>query len=314
MSKIVQGYTATMIKGDFSLYEIKILVKIVERVQEYLGNGCAKNYIGQSICQDGINYNFSLTIRELIPEQSRHYEDVKEALIRLQEKKLTYFDTKKQIWYSSPLAYNCFVEFGTGIARFSASKWVIDTILDFSKGFTRYEFVSAMALSSPYSVRWYMLSSSLSRPLCYDIDFLKEWLGVSDKYKQTGDFLKRCVDPAVKELELQNVNGFSYEKIYKGNKIKSLRLIPRKREAVSTNELAAKVSASVWINPLLMNYLSLHCGFSSRELSAHKDLLHRFTKKPAWQDILMRIVERQRRGRFSKGYIINAIKGEVSNG
>ena len=313
MSKIVQGYTATMIRGDFSLYEIRILIKIVERVQSAIGDGCAKNHVGKMLSPDGINYNFSFQIREIIPEGSKHYEEIKEALRKLQSKKFEYYDSAKNNWYSSPITYNCIVEGGTGIAKFSCSQWVVDTILDFTKGFSRYEFVSAMSLNTAYSARWYMLASSLTRPLTYKIEFLKDWLGVGDKYKQTGDFLKRCVDPAAEELRQQGVNGFSYEKVYEGKAIKAIKLIPRKRESISQNELAAKVSVNVWINPLLMNYLSLQCGFSSRELSAHKDLLHRFTKLAYWQDALMRIVERQRRGRYSKGYIINAIKGEVSN-
>ena len=64
--------------------------------------------------------------------------------------------------------------------------------------------------------------------------------------------------------------------------------------------------------PLIMTqYLSMTCGFSSRELSANKETLGAFAKKQDWQVTLSRIAGFARAKENPKKYIIGAMKKEL---
>ena len=61
----------------------------------------------------------------------------------------------------------------------------------------------------------------------------------------------------------------------------------------------------------MIQYLSMSCGFSNRELSANKEVLGEFAKQESWQEILARIVKFARAQETPKRYIIGAMKKEV---
>ena len=168
-----------------------------------------------------------------------------------------------------------------------------------------------MSLKTSNAVRMYMLTCSMTRPISYSVEFLKEVLGVPGMYTQTRDFIKRCIEPAAKELEDAGVNGFSFSPEYDGRKVAKILLRPVTRAKKSRKELTAMAGLSAWCPPAMKNYLMMSCGFTSRELSANKTTLFEFSKLQGWQDVLLMIIERQRRKRKSKGYIIAAMKLEI---
>lgn len=309
---IIQSYYTSILRARLSLYEVRILIKIVERVQSCLHHEAARNYVGEKICSDKINYNFALTIRELLPEGSHHYEDVRQACDSLSDKDIFWTSSDGKQWRKAPLIYNVRYDEGSGVVMFSASAWIIDTILDFTLGFSKYDLASALSLSSANAVRMYMLTCSMSRPMSFKVEFLKAMLGVEDMYTQTRDFIKRCIEPARAELEKAGVNGFTFAPEYDGRRVAKIQIRPVIRAKKSKQELTAMAGLSTWCPPAMKNYLMLSVGFTSRELSANKSTLFEFSKLPYWQDALVRIVERQRRGRKTKGYVISAIKSEIA--
>lgn len=318
---VVQSFYSVVLRSRLSLYEIRILLAIVERCNEGLRGTPASRHISEVLTSDGINYNFAIQIREILTDDSHHYDLVKSAALSLMSKIIEHDNAKLQKWSRTPIIYNCIMEEGSGTLRFSASKWFCDLILDFSKGFSRYNLTSAMRLTSTYSARMYMLVSSMSAPLVLTIDYLKSMFGVDGVnettkkpyYAQTRDFIKRVVEPSKTELDKEGINSFKFEEIREGNKITALRIIPIKNEQMSKSELAAQASLSAWCNPALRSYLITQCGFSSRELSAHKSLLFEFGKRVTWQDEILVISERARRKRAGKGYYINSIKSIINN-
>ena len=57
---IVQSYLTTVIRGDFSLYEVRIFVKIVEHANKLLKGKTVKEAMATGITADGITANITV--------------------------------------------------------------------------------------------------------------------------------------------------------------------------------------------------------------------------------------------------------------
>ena len=212
----------------------------------------------------------------------------------------------------SPFLYNIILEEGSGILRFSVAHWLVDYILDFTRGVCRYDLQVALSFRSAYVARLYMLCAGQTSKFVVSVSFLKTFLGVEEKYKQTAMFLRRCIDPAVKEIEKKNVSGFRYETITgQRGKVEKIVIIPVKRGEEKERRRLGQGSLSVFAPSIMIQYLSMSCGFSNRELSANKEVLGDFAKLESWQEILARIVKFARSQETPKRYIIGAMKKEV---
>lgn len=309
---VYQSYLSAIIKGRYSLYECRLFLQIVKAAQPLFSGKRMAHLMQSQVCVDGLNLNLSVQISTILSDGSKHYEDVKEAARSLEAKIVEHYDPVAKIWRSAPLIYNVQMVDNSGVITFSAAKWLMSYIVDLCKGYTSYDIASALSLKSSYSTRLYMIFCSLSQPIVFKIQFFRELFGLSDKYAQPRDFIKRVIDPALAELESEALNSFRYEVIKAGRKIDALKLIPVKRQQKSKSELAAMAGLSAFCDPVLRSILSTRCDFSARELGAHKELLMRFGKVPCWQDHLSLIIERQRRKRASKGYIIASMRSVVT--
>ena len=130
-----------------------------------------------------------------------HYEVVLDACERLSKRFVKIRDEQGERLLMSPFLYNIVLEDGSGILRFSVAHWLVDYILDFTRGVCRYDLEVALSFRSAFVARLYKLCAGQTRKFAVSIEFLKQFLGVEDKYKQTAMFLRRCIDPAVNEIE-----------------------------------------------------------------------------------------------------------------
>lgn len=311
---VIQSYLTTIVKGNFSLYEIRIFVKIVEQANHVLRGTRVSRILGSAVCADGVNCNLTVPIRELMTAKSHDYAAVKDALKNLMKKEIEFYDTNKRIWKAATIVNNCRIAEGDGLVKFVVPKWLMEYILNFVYGnFSEYNLQAALTLPSAYAVRLYWLTCSMSHPVNYAISMLREMLGVGEKYKETKDFIKRCIEPPRKMLEERNLNGFTFKRGFTRGKVTYIQFAPVKREKTSEAQLAAAGTIDAWCNPALRQYLTSQCSFSLRELGAHKEALALFCKNPEWQTKIVDIVERARRKRAGKGYIINAIKAAATD-
>lgn len=310
---VVQSYLTTIMKGDFSLYEIRIFVKIVELANQMLDSKKYSKLIGKAFCADGINCNLEVPIKEIMTDGNHDYKQVKEALNRMKLKSVELMDGATKTWYSATLLGNIRIREGEGTVKFVVPKWLLEYIVDFMySNYTSYELKTALTLPSAYAVRLYWLTNSMKEPVKYSVQLLKEILGCSNKYKETKDFIKRCIEPSRKIFEERHINGFSWRKVMKGNKCTSIEFTPVKRQEKTTNQLVAMAGVSAWCEPVLKQYLIQKFGFRVKELAGHKDLLFKFSHLQTWQDDITRIARNQEKKRAGKGYVVNAIKNCVA--
>ena len=148
-------------------------------------------------------------------------------------------------------------------------------------------------------------------PISFTIDYLKQMFGVQDKYKQTRDFIKRVIEPAKKELDSMCVSSFAFEPIKTGQKVTSIQFTPIHRREHTAEELAAMLPVTAIIDTELKIFLINAFGFTVKELGAHKVMLEQFSKIPYKYDILYSLRDRVRRKKRSKGYVIEAMRGEL---
>ena len=310
--EIVQSFIYSVSRVKLTLYEQRILLKVIEHAQTVLKGKLVKNCLFR-MEHDLDNVKIEVPVRYILSDGSRHYEDVKEAASRLMGRKFEFWDSETKGWYSSPLIYNVAYVQGSGLLSFYVSKLLYDVALDFSKGFCRFDLETALSLSSPYAVRMYALVASQSKPIVYDIQSLKKMFGVEDKYKQTRDFLIKVIDAAKAILDEDGCNSFTYSKIKKGNKVTAICVAPLKRRQLTADELAAKVSLKRLVDNEILIVMISYMGFTTKELAAHKVVLHQFCELPFATDVIYNIERRFRKGKKNKGYVIAAIRDEVDN-
>lgn len=308
---LIQSFLYTTSRVRLSLYEQRLMLCIVEHAQERV-KGCLikDNLVKMEHGFD--NVFFSIPCIKILPKGNQHYEYVKEAVLALMERKLTFWCSTTKEWFATPILYNAKFQKGSGRVSFYVSRTVFDVILDFSKGYRKFELEVALTLDSPYAARLYALMNGQPRPIRYEIHALKKMFGVEDKYAQTADFIKKVIEPSRKALDAVGANSFTFSRIKSGTKVVALLLFPVKRVDESKKSQLAKTSVS-WVMPKEIKILLMQwAGFSLKELGAHKQLLEDYSKVPACYEILQEIVNRAKDRGKEKGYIINAMRSEVA--
>lgn len=311
----VQSYLSSIMRGSFKPFEIRIFMSIVRHAQSKFADARYKELAGKAVKSDGISEQFSLQARELLGNGNKNYAGLKAAAETLMKKQVTYFSSESHDWKIASLLSSAEYEGKSGILKITCQKWVLNLIADFSKGFSVYDFGNALKLTHGASVRLYMLLSHQERPMIYSLAFLRQLLGCEKKYLLNADFIKRCIDGPSKELAKHGFNGFTWRPVMdKGDrrKIAGVELTPVKREQRTESQVVALAGVSAFVHPALKQYLMTQCGFSGHELGGNKATLFQFSKLPDWTTLLVTITERARAKRASKGYIINAMKSEIS--
>lgn len=322
---VVQNYLVSVMKADFSLYEIRIFCRIVAQANTVLRGMKASQLMGKAFSADGVNINMTIPVKDLVTDGSHDYDACVQAANALLEKRVRYWSTKAGQWIETDgsnegrengdtyrgthLITSCEYVKGSGVIKISTTRWLMEFILNFVYGnFSMYDFEKCLTLPSAYAVRLYWLTCSLSRPVTYPYKMLREMLGVGNKYKQVGDFIKRCLETPRVILEANAMNGFDYHKEGEGQKCK-FTLFPVKRQAAAGQQVQ---QVSIFVNPAVRQYLSTAAGFDLRELNHNQATLEQFSALPSCEDKLVQIVERARKKRAGKGYIINAMKSAVT--
>lgn len=194
---LIQSYIMTTAKYDFNVYEKRIIYRLVEMAQgEVQGVKFANNC--QKIEHDLFScVNITMPIACLLNgEEDKNYARVKEALQSLQRKIFEYEDD--EIWQSISIIALPYIRKRSSVLSFQVHPRVWDCILDFSKGYRKYELKAAMSFKSQFSMRFYELLSNQKSPLTYSVIQLKEMFCVADKYERINDFIRYVVEAAKK--------------------------------------------------------------------------------------------------------------------
>lgn len=307
---IKQSFVLAISRVKLSLYEQRILIKVIEYGQQRLKGLWMRENLTK-LSHDYDNVKITIPVKYILSDGSQHYEDVYDAARSLCTRRFEFEDDERKIWHVTSLIYNVMIKKRSGLLSFYVSRTFFDVLYDFSRGYCQYDLETVMTLPSPSAIRFYILLNGQHNTIYYGIDTLKEMFGVADKYAQTADFIKKIVDPAKKALDNAGYNSFTYEKIKRGQKIVQIAFTPVRRTDLSNNAQLAKTSVSMILPSDIQKVLTLEAGFTLKELQAHKVLWESLAKHQAAIDIVDSIITRAHRLRKEKGYIINAIRSEL---
>ena len=91
---------------------------------------------------------------------------------------------------------------GSGYLCFDVPREVWLAILDFSKGYRKYEVRMAAVLTNPYAYLLYKFIASLKgKEGDWSVSYLREQLQLKDKYPRIADLKKKILTPAVFDLD-----------------------------------------------------------------------------------------------------------------
>lgn len=312
--EIIQSYILTTAKYDFSVYEKRILYRIIE-LNQYLIEGKKLNekYILDSNSQGDITYTLPINLF-LKENDSTNHKEVKKALENLKRKELTYEDDN--MWASLSIIANPKIYKYAEKVTFTIDKMINDALIDFSKGFKKYELKVAMEFESTYSMRFYEILSNQKKPINYSIETLKDMFQISNKYKLTADFIKRIIEPAKKELDEKSPYTFHYNTIKTGRKITGIRFIPIHQPQFEDPELKKKrlnkqMSNRWYISKNIEDYLIHNFDFTKKELNNNLNLFEGLYNKLTEEEIIDFLVELREPSSYAdnqKAFIIGALK------
>lgn len=316
--EVLQSYILTTAKYDYSVYEKRILYRVIEQLQSLIeGKELNNNYSFKEYKHRDINlfdFTFPFSAFKKNNEDKNHAQ-IKKALISLEKKGFEY--ETPETWETINILYLPKVYKNKEYINFTLREEIVEAFLNFSKGYKKYELKTAMEFESVYSMRFYELLSNQKTPINYSIETLKEMFGLIGKYEnRTPNFINKVIIPAKKELDKCSPYSFHYEPIKIGRKITGIRFIPTYQPQFEDPELKKKqlnkqISNRWFIPKNIEDFLKHNFDFTDKELKNNLTLFENLYKNLSEEELLDFLVELREPSVYAnnrKAFVIGALK------
>lgn len=223
--EVVQSYIATTAMYDFNVYEKRVLYNLVKLAQSQIEGIRLADNLYKIDHEYGDLIRVELPISDFLVNRSdKHHARVKNALQSLHRKTFSYRDAK--VWECFSIIANPKIELRSSLVSFYVNTKVWDVLLDFSKGFCRYDLDVAFALESPYSMRFYEMLCGQESPINLPVEAIRKEFRLEDKYPMTKDFIRRVIFSAQQELNEKSPVTFTFLPVKCGRKISQIVFYP----------------------------------------------------------------------------------------
>ena len=233
--QVVQSYIATTAMYDFNVYEKRVMYNLVRLAQSQIEGVVLTDNL-HKICHDMKGYvHVTLPLSDfLADDEDKNHRRVKDALKSLHRKTFEYLDD--DVWECISIIALPKIALHSRQVSFIVDSRVWDVLLDFSRGFSRYDIEVAFRLESCYSMRFYELMACQKEPITYSIDALRRIFKLEDKYAFTKDFIKRVVESSKIELDQKSPVSFTYAPVKDGKRITQLIFFPVRFNAQDSSD------------------------------------------------------------------------------
>lgn len=324
---VIQSYMLTTARYDFSVYEKRILYRLVELAQAELQGKNFAEWIGMKVETNLFgDKDITMPVRCILAnEEDNNYTKAKKAFKAMSNR--TIEQTKGNVWYLDHMLERVRVNLGTGVAKFRVSPHVWNIVLDFTKGYRKYELKTTMQFKSVYSMRFYELLSGQNKPLNYSIDEIRKMFSIEKKLKKIDRLESVVFEVAQKELDENSPYSFTWEREEvasrgrNGKKVVGYTFYPKyiqknKDQELQRKELQAKIGniagAYGMLDKAVSDYLLYNLNMTKDEINANKALFLTAQKElPNLVDELADLKERAAKNGKGKGWIINGLKGKL---
>jgi len=314
--EVVQSYIATTAMYDFNVYEKRVLYNLVKLAQSQLEGIRLADNLYRIDHQYGELLRIELPISDfLVSREDKHHARVKEALQSLHRKTFSYRDA--QVWECFSIIANPKIELRSSKVSFFVNTKVWDVLLDFSKGFSRYDLEVAFALESPYSMRFYEMLCGQESPINFPIDMLRKEFQLEGKYPMTKDFIKRVIVSAQQELNEKSPVTFTFQPVKDGRKISQVVFFPVRQPKKETpkaelHRITRKYGYSCCLNRQERDYL-YQIGFTESGIRNNLDLFMKCQKVMDLPLELALILGKSRTKTNPCGWCVRTLKGKLED-
>lgn len=308
--ELVQSFVLTISNRNWSVTGERILSFLVAIAQADIKGIDFSDSSNFRQHQPSFNYPFikqnpsgdmtvSIPIKYLVPENSRNYAAIQEAVTFLQEKIIRFdgFKTLEdgtlalnengepiKVWNSVQfLGEASITDYPYSVLTFTVNRSIWNMMLDFRLGFTAYSPNVLKRLSSRYGIRFYTLMARQRNSIVYSLTELRKMFGLNDKYLKPSQFIDRVIVRAKTELDSISPYSFEYEPLYasttegKGRRpITKIKFTPvhiLKNESLVRQAPSKTMAASCLLPKRLTKLLQDKYGFSSDDLANFADIL-----------------------------------------
>lgn len=324
---VIQSYMLTTARYDFSVYEKRILYRLVELAQAELQGKNFAEWIGMKVETNLFgDKDITMPVRYILAnEEDNNYTKAKKAFKAMSNR--TIEQTKGNVWYLDHMLERVRVNLGTGVAKFRVSPNVWNIVLDFTKGYRKYELKTTMQFKSVYSMRFYELLSGQNKSLNYSIDEIRKMFSIEKKLKKIDRLESVVFEVAQKELDENSPYSFTWEREEvasrgrNGKKVVGYTFYPKyiqknRDQELEKRELTAKVGNITgpygMLKKEVSDYLLYNMNMTKEEINANKALF--LTAQQTLPNLVEHLADlRERAARSGKGtgWIINGLKGKI---
>lgn len=316
--ELIQSYIFTAAKYDFTAYEKRIMYRLVECAQKEIEGIKIKDNM-HKIKPIQIGREITLPTASILRnEKDENYTIAKKAFQSLCEKVVIYEDA--DYWTATQIIAKPKISKKEGTVTFLVFDEIWNCILDFTKGYRKYELAIAMKFKSVYAMRFYELMSGQKKPLFVLLegpDGLRERFCLQGKYERVNDFKRYVIDVAKKELDEHSPYSFVAKEEKEGRKVIGWTLFPvfyedREDPALQEQARMAKVTARLQLENNVYDYLKFSFDFKSDEINKNKKtLIEGQNRIPDFMEFLGELKKGARLAENPKGYVIGAIKRKL---
>ena len=309
VGELVESWVFLTSERDFSIYSERLILRIIQVAQSQIAGADFKD--GTSIGQ--IEYSrlgeamLEIPISGLLSGgDDSNYAAAKKAVMELMHS--PYFVERPKLDRSGGIVLNkdgsqafefvghqilndCQVNVKPGYVVVTVNPVTWAGILDFSKGFRKYDLEAALRLRSKISLRLFKLLSNQSEPITFSLEHLRKMWHLDERYKvdtgthkagdyvrypNNGDFIRKVIEPAKKELDGKAPWSFSYVKnSAKGSRaITSVTFFPVRRVQSMSDKQLYRLSTDTFreLGAESFNMLKNKFGFTDKGLDNNIDL------------------------------------------
>lgn len=319
--EVVESYIFSTVRHDFGIYSERLLLRLVELAQREIRGLDFKGgtSIGKVEIGEWGDAEIVVPVKDILSgEEDKNYTKAKTAVRNLMGRFLEYEDDKN--YRATQILNEVDVDKVAGKMIIRVNRNIWRAMLDFSKGFRKYELETAVKLRGKYSLRIYKLVSKQSEPITYSITDLRKMWGLTEKYKKVDDFIKNTVVAAKEELDRVSPYSFDYilnaaksAEVNKGRKgrpaITSVTFFPIHRMANETTDAVRKMGdPSMMLDRELYMMLKNKFYFDAQGIKANITLFDTAQRECDILDFLDGIAPAALRAANVQGYVINAIR------
>ena len=256
-------------------------------------------------------------------EEDKNHKRIKEAFESLRIKKIEYEDEEMYSCFGVVSSYE--IQKRAKFVSWVSNSKIVEAVMDFSKGFRKYELEIAMQFESQYSMRIYELIGNKKSPITYSIKDIEEMFQLQNKYRSPNgnlNFSKLKSEILEKaKLELDRVSPFTFDYVIKDKK--TITFIPLYQE-----EKADKNLKTIHIDK---SNLDLRVILSDKEITTYIEEFG-FTEQglknnyPLFEDCKKTLPENysffifqeirtamQKRKKISPAYVIGILKNKLTD-